>query len=144
MALRTLKTINQEENNTPSTPNLVENKEKSLIDTIRKIVKEEFQEHETKMSEMISNDLQNTNDHLDKIFKEMIELTKSLEFTQDQLEGEINEIKEYIKHLETIIEGIEDGLLDPNDVSSKLIELEDRSWLNNLCIDSIEETPNKT
>ena len=57
MALRTLKTINQEENNTPSTPNLVENKEKSLIDTIRKIVKEEFQEHETKMSEMISNDL---------------------------------------------------------------------------------------
>ena len=144
MALRTLKTINQEENNTPSTPNLVENKEKSLIDTIRKIVKEEFQEHETKMSEMISNDLQNINDHLDKIFKEMIELTKSLEFTQDQLEGEINDIKENIKHLETIIEGIEDGLLDPNDVSSKLIELEDRSWLNNLCIDSIEETPNKT
>ena len=144
MALRTLKTINQEENNTPSTPNLVENKEKSLIDTIRKIVKEEFQEHETKMSEMISNDLQNTNDHLDKIFKEMIQLTKSLEFTQDQLEGEINDIKENIKHLETIIEGIEDGLFDPNDVSSKLIELEDRSWLNNLCIDSIEETPNKT
>ena len=144
MALRTLKTINQEENNTPSTPNLVENKEKSLIDTIRKIVKEEFQEHETKMSEMISNDLQNTNDHLDKIFKEMIQLTKSLEFTHDQLEGEINDIKENIEHLETIIEGIEDGLLDPNDVSSKLIELEDRSWLNNLCIDSIEETPNKT
>ena len=57
----------------------------------------------------------------------MIELTKSLEFTQDQLEGEINDIKENIKHLETVIEGIEDGLLDPNDVSSKLIELEDRS-----------------
>ena len=66
MALRTRKTINQEWNNTTSTPDLQENNEKSLIDTIRKIVKEEFDEHETKMSEMISNNLQNTNDRLEK------------------------------------------------------------------------------
>ena len=33
--------------------------------------------------------------------------------------------KENIKHLETSIKGIKDDLLDPNDVSSKLIELED-------------------
>ena len=77
--------------------------------------------NETKMSEMISNNLQNTNDRLDKISKEMNELTKSLEFTQDQLEGEINNIKENIKHLETSIKGIKDDLLDPNDVSSELI-----------------------
>ena len=57
MALRARKT-NQEGNNTPTTPNLQENNEKSLIDTIRKIVKEEFKEHETKMGEMISNNLQ--------------------------------------------------------------------------------------
>ena len=66
MALRARKTINQEGNNTTSTPDLQENNEKSLIDTIRKIVKEEFEEHETKMSEMISNNLQNTNDRLEK------------------------------------------------------------------------------
>ena len=66
MALRTRKTINQEWNNTTSTPDLQENNEKSLIDTIRKIVKEEFEEHETKMSEMISNNLQNKNDRLEK------------------------------------------------------------------------------
>ena len=54
----------------------------------------------------------------------MNKLTKSLEFTQDQLEGEINNIKENIKHLGTSIKGIEDDILDPNDVSSKLIELE--------------------
>ena len=41
----------------------------------------------------------------------MIELTKSIEFTQDQLEGEINNIKENIKHLETSVRGIEDDLL---------------------------------
>ena len=34
--------------------------------------------------------------------------------------------------------------MDPNDVSSKLVELEDRSRQNNLRIDRIEETPNKT
>ena len=43
-------------------------------------MKEEFDEHKNKMSEMISNTLQNTNDPLDKISKEMTELTKSLEF----------------------------------------------------------------
>ena len=59
------------------------------------------------MSEMISNNLQNTNDRLDKISKEMTELTKSLEFSQDQLEGEINDTKENIKHLETSIKGIQ-------------------------------------
>ena len=63
---------------------------------------------------MISNNLQNTNDCLDKLSKEMTELTKCLEFTQDQLEGEINNIKENIKHLESRIKGIEDDLLDPN------------------------------
>ena len=82
------KTINQEGNNTLSRLNLLENNQKSLIDTIGKIVKEEFNEHETKMSEMISNNLQNTNDCLDKISKEMTKLTKSLEFTQEQLEGD--------------------------------------------------------
>ena len=79
------------------------------------------------MSELVSKNLQNTNDCLDKISKEMTELTKRLEFTQDQLEGEISNVMENIKHLEISTKGIEDDLLDPNDVSSKLIELEDRS-----------------
>ena len=39
---------------------------------------------------------------------------------------------------------MEDDLLDPNDVSSKLIALEDRSRRNNLHIEGIEETPSKT
>ena len=96
------------------------------------------------MSETISNNLQNANLRLDKISKEMTELTKSFEFTHDQLEGEINNIKENIKHLETSIKKTEDDLLDPNDISSKLIELEDRSRRNSLHIDGIEETPKVT
>ena len=69
MALSARKTINQEGNATPSTPNLQKNKEKSIIDTIRKIVKEDFKEHETRVSEKISNNLHNTSYRLDKILK---------------------------------------------------------------------------
>ena len=77
--------------------------------------------HEAKMGDRIceSNNLQNTLGRLDKIPKEITKLTKSLDFTKDQLEGEINNIKENLKHLETSIEGIKDDLLDPNDVFSE-------------------------
>ena len=96
------------------------------------------------MSEMISKNFQNTNDRLDKISKEMTKLTKSREFTQDRLKGEINDIKKNIKNLDATIKGIEDDLLNPYDVSPKLIELEYSSRWNNLRIDGIEETPNET
>ena len=66
-----------------------------------------------------SNNLQNTLGRLDKIPKEITKLTESLDFTKDQLEGEINNIKENLKHLETSTEGIKDDLLDPNDVFSE-------------------------
>ena len=86
---------------------------------------------------MVSNNLQNTNYRLVKTSKEMTEITKSLEFTQDktkdQLEGEITNIKENIKTLETGIEGVEDDLLNPDDAFSKLIKLEDRSRRNRQC-----------
>ena len=39
---------------------------------------------------------------------------------------------------------LEDDLLDPNEVSKKLIELEDRSRRNNLRFDGLTEDPNET
>ena len=39
---------------------------------------------------------------------------------------------------------IEKDLLNPDDVSAKLVELEDRSRRNNLRIDGLGETPNET
>ena len=143
MALRVRKTINQERN-TPTIPKLYEKNEKSLIVTIRKLQTKSLRNMKPKRREVISNNLKNTNDRLDKISKEMNELTKSIGFTQDQLEGEINNIKENIKHLEKSIKGIKENLLDPNNISSKLIKLEDRSRRINLRIDGIEETPNET
>ena len=39
---------------------------------------------------------------------------------------------------------LEDDLLDPNEVSKKLIELEDRSRQNNLRSDGLTKEPNET
>ena len=95
------------------------------------------------MSEMISNNLKNTNDCLDEISKEMTEITKSLECTQDQLEEEIKNIKENIRNLGTSMKGIKEDLLDPDDAFSKLIELED-IWKRSNLHEGNEETQNQT
>ena len=42
------------------------------------------------------------------------------------------------------INQVQQDLLDPKDVSSKLIELEDRLKRNNLHIDGIDKKPNET
>ena len=54
------------------------------------------------------------------------ELTKTLEFTQEQFDEKISNIKKQ------------------KEISSKLIESEDKSCCNNLYIDGIQETPNET
>ena len=74
----------------------------------------------------------------------MGELCKSLEFMQSQLDEELGNVKKDITKLENNIKSIEKDLLDPDDVSAKLVELEDRSQRNNLRIDGFQETPNET
>ena len=74
----------------------------------------------------------------------MGKLSKSLEFMQSQLDEELGNIKKDITKLENNIKSIEKDFLDPDDASAKWVELEDRSWRNNLRIDGFQETPNET
>ena len=74
----------------------------------------------------------------------MSDLKQSLEFTQDETKEEIGNINTKLKDLEKNVKDINEDLLDPEEVSSKFIELEDRSRTNNLRIDGIEEKPNET
>ena len=63
------------------------------------------------------------------------------------MKEEINKIKKDLKtQIKTLMRFSinEVDLLDPKYISSKFIELEDRSRRNNLCIDRIDEEPNKT
>ena len=48
--------------------------------------KEELEEHEKKLNEILKSQLQNTNERLDKISKEVLEITKILEFTHGNLD----------------------------------------------------------
>ena len=69
-------------------------------ETIRKVVKEELAVHEIVMKEIISANIKNTNDRLDNILKEILDLKESLEFTQDQMKDDISKIKKEVKKLE--------------------------------------------
>ena len=65
--------------------------EESLSDIIRQIVKEELAPHEKPIKAHSS--LKATNERLDKIATEMGELSKTLEFTQSQLDEELGSAK---------------------------------------------------
>ena len=107
-------------------------------------INEEFKEHEKKINEMLKSQLENTNKRLEKISKEVLEITKSLEFTQGQLNDEIAIVKNDISQIKADIREIEDDLLDLYDVSNKLVEMEDGSWRNNLCFGGLVENPKET
>ena len=127
---------------TPTTSGTNDDQE-DLVITIKKIVKEEFDKHEKKIDEMIKLYLQSTNEHLDKI-SIVIEVTKSLGFTQSTLNEELSTVKNDIKKLASDMKELEKNLLNPNKVLEKLIELEDRSQRNNLHIDDLTENTNET
>ena len=118
--------------------------EKALLETIQKIVKDELAFNQPAIKEMINDNIKVTNGHSDKILPDLTDLKKSLEFTQDQMKDGINKIMKDIKELDKSINEVQQDLLKPNCLSSKLIELEDGSRKNNLRINEIDEKQNKT
>ena len=84
------------------------------------------------------------NVRLNKISEEVDEIKKSLEFTQNKFDEELAIVKSNIKKVKSDMKEITEDLLDSDKVSSKLIELEDRSRRNNLRIDGIAEDQNES
>ena len=125
---------------TPTTSATKENNE-GLLETIGKIVREELEDHLEKVSEIIKSQLTNTTERLDKISQGVVEITKSLEFTQEVLHDGSANVKNDIKKVQTDLREIED---DPTFVIEKLTELEDWSWWKNVQINGIPETPSET
>ena len=95
-----------------------------------------------KLNEILKSQLQNTNERLDKISSEVLEITKSLEVTQGKLNEELVIVKKIVSKKKPDMQVLEDDL-DPNEVPKKLLTLEDRSRCNNLCFDSITEDTNE-
>ena len=91
---RVLRTRNASVQDTlPTSGKEINEDEESPSDIIWQIVKEELAAHEKNIKALINSNLQTTNERLDKIATEMDELSKSLEFMQSQLDGELGSIK---------------------------------------------------
>ena len=60
------------------------NEGESLFDIIGNIVKEEFKIHESNIKELINSNVNKTNERPEKLTAENIDLSASLEFTQEK------------------------------------------------------------
>ena len=90
--------------------------------------------HEAVLQEIVSSN------KWKKLSREVSDdITKGLEFTQKQLEDETKVIEKDTKISQKNLNEVEKDFLDPEDITNKLIELEDRSRRNNLRIDGIEQ-----
>ena len=94
--------------------------QEDLVFTIKKMIKEEFSKHESKIDEMIKL-------HLNKILKDVIEITKGLKFTKCTTDEELATVKNDVKKLAFDMKELENNLFDPKKVLQKLTKLEDRS-----------------
>ena len=63
--------------NTSTTSVQSDDNNDELVNTIRGIIKEELEEHEKKLNEILKSQLQNTNELLDKISNKVHEITKN-------------------------------------------------------------------
>ena len=116
-----------------------------MVNIIRKVVTEELEDHEKKFCEILKSHLETANQRLNKISDEVVELTKSLEFTQADVKDEITKIKDNnLNQVKIEIQELGEDILDPDYVTNKLIELEDRSRRSNIRIDGIEEEQYET
>ena len=70
---------------TPTVPHPHEN-DQILLENIRTIVRDKLSGHETAIKEIINSNMKSKIERLDKLSTEKVELTKSLEHIQDQLD----------------------------------------------------------
>ena len=116
--------------------------EELSFNIIRNIAREEFKIYESNIKVLINSNLNKTTERWDKLSSEIVDLITSLVFTQKVDEEQPG--KKRIKKLKIEVKVIEDDRLSADEVSAKLIELEDISWSKNLRIDAINKEPNKT
>ena len=143
MSLRSRKA--QTAHNTRTTPSSTKlRNDDDLVNTIRLVFKEEFGVHENKINDIIKANMEAVNVRLNKSSEEVVEIKKSLEFTQNKFDEELAIIKSNIKKVKFDMKEVTQDLLDSDKVSSKLIKLEDRSRRSNLRIEGIAEDQNES
>ena len=93
------------------------NDKKRLIKLVRKVLKEELAQQEKNISNLIIGNFSITKHHIEEVKKEVLDLRKSIEFTENQLEEKVNSAENKLADIEHRIEEIYDYQFDRNMLS---------------------------
>ena len=104
-----------------------------------KIFTEEVEKQQQRLLKLISGNFEITMKEMQNIKSEVNELKKSIKFTEEVLEENVQNMQRKISSLEDKVEEIYDYQIDPDKVEKKLTNLEDRSRKNSLWIDGVVE-----
>ena len=109
--------------------------EERLTTLIKEIFREEFQNQEKNIMNIISGNHKIYMDEIKNIKKDVEELKDSIEHTEDVVDLKIKKVEEKIEHLKENFK---------NNVENKPIELEDRSRRENIRVDGLIEEEGET
>ena len=111
-----------------------------MTQLIRKIFQEEFKKQEVHITNIISSNFKITMEEIKKSQEQIKELKKEV----TDLKSSVEHTDADLNDLSDRVDEIYDYQVDPEYVTNKLIDLEDRSRRNNLRIDGISESRNET
>ena len=103
-----------------------------------------LQKSRKKNINIISGNFEITRKEIKDVKAEVSDLKDSLEFTDNVKETKVEKLEAELDNLEDKVQDIWDYQVDPDYIQHKLIQLEDRSWQNNIRIDGIEEEEGET
>ena len=114
---------------------------------MKEIFKEDFEKQQKNLLNLISGNFDITMTEIKKVQSDINELKASLEHTETVLEEKVAKAEKKVEKLQEQINELWDYQVDPERLEfteRKVVELEDRSRWNNLCIDGITEKENET
>ena len=104
------------------------------LENLKKSFRTEIKDSEKSIMSIISANFSTNQQRLDSISAELVGVIKSLEFTENELKGEMSRMKEKICVLEL---KTKDAHPDFKVMKEKLEDLEDRSRRNNIRVDGV-------
>ena len=113
--------------------------EERLTVLMKKIFAEELEKQQQNLLKLISSYFEIKMKEIKNIKCEVNELKKSIEFAEEVLEEEVQNMQRNVSSLEEKVDEICDYQIDPDEVEKKLTALEDHSRRNNLRIDGCAE-----
>ena len=114
--------------------------EEKLTQLMRKLFQEEFKKQEVHITNLTSSHFKITMEEIKKLQEQVKEQKKEV----TDLKSSVEHTDADLNDLSDRVDEIYDYQVDPEYVTNKLIDLEDRSRRNNLRIDGISESRNET